>query len=445
MLSRLTTVPFVTSLVLTILTSLQSHVSSQSTCSGTPNLLPIWTEEPTLVNTTKNGIKSTTLPTNFSGGAPLIVLHVYGTDYEMGYAYGSLLKNEITTLIPLVWQYMYDQMNSSFIWIAEPYRDLVMQYGLEFALDLTWSSTQMYTPTATLWASMVQGIADGVGIDMKEIARLCMIPEFIKAQCSIVGAWNNATINGMNHGNLIQLRALDWGTDGPFQMYPLVTTFHPTTGNGVAHTTLSWAGLVGAITGYSSNGIGISEKVWDAYTGTKPITGYAWNFLIQDILRYDMDTDSALSRIATANRTCSIWIGLGDYYNQQFKIVAYSNQLVQIINPRNFVPYPNHNSYGDLLFINKHVQPSTEPCMNDIISKWYGSLDAVTLFQQVTALEQTGNMHIAVYDFSNQLMYVSNASPGDGHGNNVTNAYDQPFIRYNMTELWNMPPPAVVA
>ena len=233
-----------------------------------------------------------------------------------------------------------------------------------------------------------------------------------------------------------------WGTDGPFQQYPLVTTFHPVAGSGVAHTTLSWAGLVGAITGYSSNGIGISEKVWDAYNGAKPINGYAWNFLLQDILRYDIDTDSALSRIATANRTCSIWIGIGDYFNQQFKIVAYSNQLVEIINPRNFVPYQNHPTYSDLLFINKHVQPSTEPCMNDIINKWYGSIDALVLFQQITALEQTGNMHIAVYDFSNQLMYISNASPGDGHGNNVTNAYDQPFIRFNMTEQWTMAAPA---
>ena len=79
--------------------------------------------------------------------------------------------------------------------------------------------------------------------------------------------------------------------------------------------------------------------------------------------------------------------------------------------------------------------------MNDIMHWLYGNIDAVSTLQYVTALEQTGDMHIAVYDFSNALMYVANASPGDGHGNNVTNAYDMPFQRFNMTELWNLAPP----
>lgn len=88
-----------------------------------------------------------------------------------------------------------------------------------------------------------------------------MLPELIKAQCSIVGAWGSATASG----SLVQLRALDWDTDGPFQQYPVLATFHPT--GGYAHTTLGWAGLVGAITGFSSSGMAISEKVWDAYKG----------------------------------------------------------------------------------------------------------------------------------------------------------------------------------
>ena len=42
----------------------------------------------------------------------------------------------------------------------------------------------------------------------------------------------------------------------------------------------------------------------------------------------------ALSRIATANRTCSIFIGLGDLYNDEFKVVEYGWQLVNIYNVR---------------------------------------------------------------------------------------------------------------
>ncbi len=73
--------------------------------------------------------------------------------------------------------------------------------------------------------------------------------------------------------------------------------------------------MLGAITGMSSSGIGIGEKVWDAYTGTQNIMGYVWTFMLQDILQFDADTDQALSRIATANRTCSIWVGITDRLN----------------------------------------------------------------------------------------------------------------------------------
>lgn len=52
---------------------------------------------------------------------------------------------------------------------------------------------------------------------------------------------------------------------------------------------------------------GVGEKVWLQYEGVENIFGYVWHFLLQDILQFDMDTDQALSRIATANRTCSIW------------------------------------------------------------------------------------------------------------------------------------------
>lgn len=357
----------------------------------------------------------------------------------MGLAYGQLLKTEINALIPQVMQYMMQQVNQSLDWIAEPYRDAIAQWGLEWGLNLTYSATRPFTPS--YWYDMLQGIADGAGMDFMTIVRMAMIPELIKAQCSIVGAWGTATANG----SLVQLRALDWDTDGPFQQFPVLATFHPAPGYGVAHTTMSWAGLVGAITGYAASGMAISEKVWDAYTGVDNMFGYPFHFLLQDILRWDGDTDTALSRIATANRTCAIWIGLGDTNNQQFKLVSYSNQLVRIWNPNNFVPWSNHDKFADLLFINKHVQPSTEPCMNDLMHWLYGKMDATSLYQYVTAMEQTGDMHIAVYDFSRELMYVSNASPGDGQGNGVVKAYDRPFLRFNMTQLWAMPAPAAVA
>ena len=54
----------------------------------------------------------------------------------------------------------------------------------------------------------------------------------------------------------------------------------------------------------------------------------------QEILRNDMDIDQAKSRIASANRTCSIFIGVGDKYNNVFNAIEYSMQTVNFFNDR---------------------------------------------------------------------------------------------------------------
>ncbi len=39
-------------------------------------------------------------------------MHVYGTSYQMGVAYGQLLYKEINALVPEFFQYVYAQMGA---------------------------------------------------------------------------------------------------------------------------------------------------------------------------------------------------------------------------------------------------------------------------------------------------------------------------------------------
>jgi isopenicillin-N N-acyltransferase-like protein len=116
--------------------------------------------------------------------------------------------------------------------------------------------------------------------------------------------------------------------------------------------------------------------------------------------------------------------------------VGYSNQLVQIFNDKNFPAYPNHDLFTNLVFINKHVQPSNDPCMNDLMHYAYGSFDGPTIAKYVTAMEQTGDMHIAIYDWGQEYMYVSNAGIAAADGSCIP-AYERPFLRFDMGQLWN--------
>ncbi len=53
------------------------------------------------------------------------------------------------------------------------------------------------------------------------------------------GLWGNATLGGKT----LQLRALDWDTDGGLQDYPVIAIYHPRTSKlGHPFANVGWAG-----------------------------------------------------------------------------------------------------------------------------------------------------------------------------------------------------------
>lgn len=99
------------------------------------------------------------------------------------------------------------------------------QTGVSLAkrlLDLNYIITKKYTPKR--WEDEMKGMAKGSGIPVKTWRRINLIPELLKASCSIGGWWGPAT----KTGQLIQLRALDWEEHAPISKFPLIAVYHPT-------------------------------------------------------------------------------------------------------------------------------------------------------------------------------------------------------------------------
>jgi isopenicillin-N N-acyltransferase-like protein len=224
---------------------------SPPSCAGAVNARPLTPGGAApVLNTTANGSSKRVVTDNLT--APLTVLHVYGSVYDMHRAVGELLQEEIAALVPAALAYLYSQVNASYnlSWLPEPVRDWVVEYGVEAALDWTFNATQQYTPAH--WGDALRGLSEGSGVSPVQLARVSMIAEWTRAQCSMLGAWGPATPSG----GLVQLRALDWDVDGPFQAYPVLTVFHPDAASGGApNAALGWAGMLGAITGVSSTGV----------------------------------------------------------------------------------------------------------------------------------------------------------------------------------------------
>lgn len=120
----------------------------------------------------------------------------------------------------------------------------------------------------------------------------------------------------------------------------------------------------------------------------------------------------------------------------QGKVIQYSNQVVNVFNDRNYPAYPNHDLFVNAIFVNKHVQPSQDPCLNDLMHYVYGRIDGVSVARYVTAMHQTGDMHIAIYDRNNEYLYVANAGVADANGN-ASPAYTAQFLRFDAAALWS--------
>ena len=67
----------------------------------------------------------------------VIVLHVYGSPYTMGYTHGSLLRDEVRVLLPAFLNYSKSQIDQDIKFLPEKMRKWIEKVGFDGALDAT--------------------------------------------------------------------------------------------------------------------------------------------------------------------------------------------------------------------------------------------------------------------------------------------------------------------
>jgi len=306
-------------------------------------------------------------------------------------------------------------------------------------LDFVYEAAAPFIPPR--YKEMMQGIADGAGLTYQDVTRCVMIPEAIKAKCSMVGAWGLA-VN--DDSSLVQLRALDNGERGPLQNFPTLAVFHPLNPD-TNHrkenvfATLNYAGFVGSFTGWSDAQVGICEKYWGsaACQCKDSRFGEPWAFVLQDVLWFAQNKEEGADILRDARRTCSIFVGLGDNATNEFNVIEYSHENVTVFTDETYPEYPDHPRMKDVLYVDKFDQPSYDPCLAELLQAQYGNITAEYMYRTVSPVLQTGSLHVAVYDYKNQYMYFSNAGYYDPeHPDQQQMGYDRPFIRVNMKTLF---------
>jgi hypothetical protein len=144
-----------------------SQVTEAAYCNGSPdagertNDFPIYDEDLRYVKSVKNAMLFEAGPPN----ATFPVVHLWGTPYEVGFAQGELIGPMIKDFVYKTWGYLSKEMLEELdsLDIPEFAKKLIVQKGLDRALDWTRDTTAAFTPQA--YYDEVRGIADATGID----------------------------------------------------------------------------------------------------------------------------------------------------------------------------------------------------------------------------------------------------------------------------------------
>jgi hypothetical protein len=204
------------------------------------------------------------------------ILHLEGSNYEMGYQHGYLLKDEIGENFQ-AWIYWGEQLGFSY----------------DDYLSLFW---RMYDYIPQNYIEELQGMADGSGLSLNDIFVFNVIAVF--HHCCGVAAWGPAT----KDGRLIHARSHDYS----------LNIVNPETGKyihenagiivrkpnfGYGSIGIAFHGAVFAADGLNEKKVAIGLK--SSWSNDRNKDGYPIIFRIREAIDYASTTDEAIDIITS--------------------------------------------------------------------------------------------------------------------------------------------------
>jgi hypothetical protein len=375
-------------------------------------------------------------------------LDLVGDAKARGIAHGSLMPLEVA-------DFMAVQMNkyfASMVWnidvsgAPEPLKGILELLKVKGAtaapgifreaLDWVYAKELQYMPQNLI--DEMEGIAEGMCSSK-------LLPNCNVTECTAYGAWGKATPDG----KLVQIRALDFG-GGPFANHTILQVNRgDPTNPGNAFASVTFPGFVGVITGVSQNGIGVSEKVWMDYVGISLQPGHYDGepdvFVLRDILEKSKNKADAEAYMQNVKRTFAMWVGAGDYETQQFDLIGYKEDSAMVYNDVTMPSMTGQPFIENVAYVDKHPQPSGEGATGTLptaLNDFHGNITLETT-KTILQFHQTGDLHIAAYNFGSKEMYMAlgktneNGEYGPVGGDlNSWKAYNRPYLKFSLEELW---------
>ncbi|MBE3121196.1 MAG: hypothetical protein IMZ43_10920 [Thermoplasmata archaeon] len=237
------------------------------------------------LNTTQTEKQSSSRAALLNGGwleerENVTILHVNGSNYQMGYQHGYLLQEKVQENI----RAFLDFANTS------------ISYD---ALLAMWDTMNVYVPQE--YKDELQGIADGANISFNDIAVSIAAIEYADHGCYGIAAWGPATIDGkLYHARSFDLPStIQDPVTGRYAHNNTVLVVRKPT-NGSASLCPSIAGSFHTGGGINEHGIALGIQI--CWSKDQTFQGNPYHFRVQQVLDYATTAEDAIN-IVNTNRT----------------------------------------------------------------------------------------------------------------------------------------------
>jgi len=363
----------------------------------------------------------------------VLVLHVKGSPYEMGYQNGFLLKDSIRTLI----QYIIQER-------------ILNGYSYDYLVNCA-QAMEPHIPQE--YIEEMEGLADGAGMNYTDVL-LAQIIGDIKfygtgwngTGCSGFVVFGNATMDGhLYHG-----RSFD-SSIPPDEPVGLITVYAPENGN--AFVNAGYFGLIGVHTGMNKKGITLENNI--SSSNDKTLDGMPISFILRKVLQYSNNLTEAIDIICQTDRTTGHHILLGDGKNLNACAVEISDNYCKVFwagDPAENIE-PHYSILNAVRRTNHYVDPELATTqrspydprvgwnwtwnryekLSQLIEGNYGNIDAETSIEFLRTPPVAWaeiNLQSVVFDSTDLELWVADAAFN-------TPAYEREFIYLSYADLFH--------
>lgn len=345
--------------------------------------------------------------TSIGNGADEIpVVVVSGTPYEMGYAFGRLMKDETKQCMKA--------------WLTAARRADPKNCS-DAALDAAWKAVAPHTHER--FKQELRGVAEGSGVPYESIVRTHMVPVVGSYSCSGVACWGSAT----KDGHLLQIRNLDFTVGAGLEDCPAIVIYRPE--NGIPHASVTVAGCIGANTGMNAEGVVLGEK-GESPSKERPydLNGIHFLALFRDVLNDARDLGQAVDMIRSAKLIKRYYFYVGASKGGKQGAVK-----IKVTTPDTVPLHVWHDDDKADELAPRVLKDVIYNTMNNKLAYAYlkengGEIDSAKMIELSKRLaSRNGNLLNAIYDADTLEMWVAYAE-GRQH------AFDRAYVHVKMKD-----------